>query len=133
MPNIEGHSVGDIFHSISDSKSLDLFCSIAKGNMESEVLKETKGLTRKQYYTRTKQLLKTGLIKRSKGSFSLTCLGAIVYHAQLVIETGVNNYWKLKAIDSIQSSGEIVGQERLKIIKSILDDNTVQNILVAQR
>ena len=51
MSNIEGHSVGDIIQSISDSKSLDLFCSIAKGNMESEELKETKGLSRKQFYT----------------------------------------------------------------------------------
>ena len=48
MSNIEGHSIGDIIHSISDSKSLDLFCSIAKGSVESEVLKQTKGLTRKQ-------------------------------------------------------------------------------------
>ena len=133
MSNIEGISVGDIIHSISDSKSLDLFCSIAKGNMGSEELKETKGLSRKQFYTRTSQLLKQGLIQRSKGSFSLTSLGIIVYHAQLVIEAGVNNYWKLKAIDSIESSGEIVEQERVKIIKTILDDNTVQNILVAQR
>jgi len=133
MSNIEGISVGDIIHSISDSKSLDLFCSIAKGNMESEELKETKGLSRKQFYTRTSQLLKQGLIQRNKGSFSLTSLGIIVYHAQLIIEAGVNNYWKLKAIDSIESSGEIVEQERVKIIKTILDDNTVQTILVAQR
>ena len=133
MSNIEVHSVQDIIQSISDSKSLDLFQSIAKGNMESEELKETKGLSRKQFYTRTSQLLKQVLIQRSKGSFSLTSLGIIVYHAQLVIEAGVNNYWKLKAIDSIESSGQIVEQERVKIIKTILDDNTVQNILVAQR
>jgi predicted transcriptional regulator len=133
MSNIEGYSVGDIINSISDNKSLDLFCSIAKGSVESEVLKETKALTRKQFYTRTSQLLHAGLIHRIKGSFSLTSLGIIVYHAQLIIEAGVNNYWKLKAIDSIESSGEIVEQERVKIIKTILDDNTVQNILVAQR
>ena len=83
MSNIEGHSVGDIIQSISDSKSLDLFRSIAKGNMESEELKETKGLSRKQFYTRTSQLLKQGLIQRNKGSFSLTSLGIIVYHAEL--------------------------------------------------
>ena len=133
MSHTEGHSVGDILHSISDSKSLDLFCSIAEGNMESEALKETKGLTRKQYYTRTSQLLNTGLIKRTKGSFSLTCLGAVVYHAQLIIETGVNNYWKLKAIDSIISSGGIEEHERTKLIETIIDDNRIEGILVAQR
>ena len=80
-----------------------------------------------------RQLLKAGLVQRIKGRFSFSCLGAFVYHAQLVIETGVNNYWKLKAIDSIESSDQIVEQERVKIIKTILDDDTVQNILVAQR
>jgi len=133
MSNIEGHSVGDIIQSISDSKSLDLFCSIAKGNMESEELKETKGLSRKQFYTRTSQLLKQGLIQRNKGSFSLTSLGIIVYHAQSVIEAGVNNYWKLKAIDSIQSSAEIGEHERTKLIKTIMDDSRIESILVAQR
>ncbi len=133
MSDIEGHSVGDIIQSISDSRSLDLFCSIAKGSVKSEELKETKGLSRKQFYTRTSQLLNQGLIQRNKGSFSLTCLGAIVYHAQLIIETGVNNYWKLKAIDSIQSSGGIEEYERIKLIKTIIDDSKIEGILIAQR
>jgi len=133
MSNIEVHSVQGIIQSISDSKSLDLFQSIAKGNMESEELKETKGLSRKQFYTRTSQLLKQGLIQRNKGRFSLTCLGTIVYHAQSVIEAGVNNYWKLKAIDSIQSSAEIGEHERTKLIKTIIEDNKIESILVAQR
>lgn len=133
MSTIEGHSVGEIIHSISDSKSLDLFRSVAKGSVESEVLKQTKGLSKKQYYLRTKQLLKQGLIQRNKGSFSLTCLGAIVYHAQSVIEAGVNSYWKLKAIDSIQSSGGIEEHERAKLIKTIIDDSTIEGILMAQR
>ena len=133
MSHIEGHTVGDIIHSISDSKSLDLFHSIAKQSVESEVLKQTKGVSKKQYYLRTRQLLKQGLILRNKGSFSLTCLGAIVYHAQSVIEAGVNNYWKLKAIDSIQSSAEIGEHERTKLIKTIMDDSRIESILVAQR
>ncbi len=133
MSNIQGHSVGDIIQSISDSRSLDLFCSIAKGSVQSEELKETKGLSRKQFYTRTSQLLKQGLIQRNKGSFSLTCLGIIVYHAQLIIESGVNNYWKLKAIDSIQSSGGIEEYERIKLIRTIIDDSMIENILIVRR
>ena len=133
MSHIEGHSVEEILDSISDSKSLGLFSSIAKGSVESEVLKDRKGLTRKQYHSRTRQLLKQGLIQRNKGSLSLTCLGSIVYHAQLVIESGVNNYWKLKAIDSIQSSAEIGEHERMKLIKTIITDNGIENILVARR
>ena len=130
---MEKVSVEDVMKAVSDSKSLDIFRSIAKGSVESEVLKETKGLSKKQYYLRIRQLLKQGLIQRNKGSFSLTCLGAIVYYAQSVIEAGVNNYWKLKAIDSIQSSGEIGEHERTKLIKTIIDDSGIESILVAQR
>lgn len=127
------HSIEDILKAISDSKSLDLFSSIAQGSGESETLKETKGLSKKQYYLRTRQLLKTGLIKRLKGRFSLTSFGVIVYHAQLIVEKGMNNYWKLKAIDSIQSSAEIGEHERTKLIKTIIDDSGIERILVAQR
>ena len=130
---MEKVSVEDVMKAVSDSKSLDIFRSIAKGSVESEVLKETKALSRKQFYTRTSQLLKQGLIQRNKGSFSLTSLGIIVYHAQLVVEKGVNNYWKLKAIDSIQSSAEIGEHERTKLIKTIIDDSGIESILVKQK
>lgn len=127
---MERHSVADVLEAISDSRSLDIFCSIAKGSVRSEVLKRTKKLTKKQYYFRTKVLLKVGVVQRIKGCFSLTNFGAVVYHAQLIIEAGVNNYWKLKAIDSIQSSGQIGEEERLKLVKTILNDNTIESILV---
>ena len=130
---MEQVSLQDVLKAISDSQSLDIFRSIVKGNVEREVLKHAKGLSKKQYYLRMRRLLKTGLVKRSRGVFTLTCLGAVVYEAQTVLETGINNYWKLKVIDSIQASEQIAEQERLKIIKTILNDNTIQNILVSQR
>jgi hypothetical protein len=127
---MERNSVADILKVISDNKSLDIFCSIAKGSVSSESLKLTKGLTKKQYYIRTKLLLSVGVVQRIKGNFSLTNFGAVVYHAQLIIEAGLNNFWKLKAIDSIQSSGQIREEERLKLVRTILNDNTIESILV---
>lgn len=128
-----GHTMEDVIKAVSDSKSLEMFRSIARGIVESEILKNTNGLSKKQYYSRTRHLLKTGLIQRSKGCFSLTCLGAVVYHAQQVVEKGINNFWKLKAIDSIQSSAEIGEHERTKLIKTIIDDSGIESILVKQR
>jgi predicted transcriptional regulator len=130
---MKANSPADIIEAIADNRSLDLFDSIAKGISESEQLKDSKGLTRKQYYSRTGRLLRVGLIKRSKGKFSLTTLGTVVYHAQIEIEKAVKNYWKLKAIDSIQSSTDIGEQERVKLIKTILDDSTIENVLVKNR
>lgn len=130
---MKANTPADIIEAIADNRSLDLFDSIAKGISESEQLKDSKGLTRKQYYSRTGRLLRVGLIKRSKGKFSLTTLGTVVYHAQIEIEKAVKNYWKLKAIDSIQSSTDIGEQERVKLIKTILDDSTIENVLVKNR
>ena len=77
--------------------------------------------------------MNAGLVQRIKGRFSLTNLGAVIYHAQLIMEVGVNNYWKLKAIDSIEGSGKIAEEERIKLIKTILNDNQIEGILVKQR
>ena len=126
-------SLQDVIKSISDSDSLDIFRTIAKGKVDSEVLKQSTGLSKKQYYSRMRRLLKTGLVQRRNGVFMLTHLGAVVYKSQTVLETSVRNYWKLKAIDSIEATGEMGEQERQKIIKVILDDNTVQKILDDQR
>ncbi len=87
-------------------------------------------MSTKQYYLRTEDLLGIGLIKRKKGRFSITAFGAVVYHAKLVIESGIKNYWKLKAVDSIQSSTDIGEQERVKLIKSILGDIEIERILM---
>jgi predicted transcriptional regulator len=121
--------IADVLHAISDIKSLDMFCFIAKESVDVEVLKHKKGLSKKQFYSRASQLLKVGLIKRKKGRFSLTAFGAVVYHAQLIIESGVKNYWKLKGIDSIKSATDIGQQERVKLIKSILGDIEIERIL----
>lgn len=129
---MKSQSVEDVMRTLSDVKSLEMFCSIAKGSVESDVLKLTEGLSRKQYYSRTEHLLEVDLIKRKKGRFSLTAFGAVVYHAQLVIESGIQNYWKLKAVDSIQSSAEIGEQERVKLIKNILADTRIERILGEQ-
>jgi predicted transcriptional regulator len=131
--SMKANSPADIIGAIADNRSLDLFDSIARGISESEQLKDSKGLTRKQYYSRTGRLLRVGLIKRSKGKFSLTTLGTVVNHAQIEIEKAVKNYWKLKAIDSIQSSTDIGEQERVKLIKTILDDSSIENVLVKNK
>jgi hypothetical protein len=130
---MERHSLIEVLEAIADSKSLDIFRCIAKGTVESEVLKQKDGLSKKQYYFRTRQLLETGLVQRIKGRFYLTNLGTVIYHAQLIMEAGVNNYWKLKAIDSIQESGQIGEEERIKLIKTILGDSQIEGILVKQR
>ena len=65
---MEGHSVEDVMHAISDFKSLDMFCSIAKESVESEVLKQTKGLSKKKYYSRIVSCIVLELALRFRGA-----------------------------------------------------------------
>lgn len=116
---------------LSDTKALKIFCAIANGEVKSEKLKLTKGLSKKQFYWRTRQMMKSGLIQRKRGCFSLTTFGLIVHGAELEIENALKNYWKLKAIDSIQASGEIAKAECAILIKTILNDEKIENFLAA--
>jgi F0F1-type ATP synthase beta subunit len=130
---LEKHSLSDVLEVISNNKSLEIFRDIAKGTVKSEALKQKEGITKKQFYMRTQKLMNVGIVRRVKGKFSLTNFGVVIYHAALIMDAGVNNYWKLKAIDSIQESGQIVENERIKLIQTILDGSTIENILVKQR
>lgn len=131
---MKNHTLVDVLEAISDSKSLEIFRDIAKGSsVDSEELKQKEGISKKQYYIRTQKLLNTGVVRRVKGKFSLTNFGTVVYHGALIMEAGVNSYWKLKAVDSIEDSGQIVEHERVKLIQTILDGSTIENILVKQR
>ena len=43
--------IEEVIHAISDIKSLDMFCFIAKESVDVEVLKHKKGLSKKQFYS----------------------------------------------------------------------------------
>ena len=125
--------VSDILTAISDDKSLALFNTIALSSGNTDVLMSKLGFTRKQYYSRMYALTNAGLITRSNGKYSLTSFGKIVYEAQILIGKAKQNYWKLKAIDSIESSGhELSSEERCKIINSLIVDNDLKEILLAR-
>ena len=77
-------------------------------------------------------LQKTGLIGKKKRQYVLTSLGLIVYDAQMIIGRAINTYWKLKAIDSIETQHKLPVDERNKIINTLIDNQDIVKILVKQ-
>ena len=122
----------DVLNAIADDSSLILFNSIAVTNCTSDILISKLKLTRKQYYSRMFRLIKGGLVKRKNGRYFLTSFGKIVYGAQSLIEKAIEQYWALKAIDSLEmSSNNILTEERNKIISILLERNPqIREILV---
>jgi len=127
-------TVLDIQKIIANDKSLVLFNMIAFSNCDSDICIRAPELTRKQYYSRLSALLKAGVIKRVRGKYSLTTLGVIVYYAQEIIGKAVDQYWRLKAIDSIRASGngELPQVRFHTIIDKLIANQESKNILIKQ-
>ena len=122
-----GISQTNIMSTISDEHSLNLFRTIALAKNDNGVAltSKTKELTRKQYYSRMSRMIKVGLVKRKNGKYSLTSLGKVVHESGRIIEEALKEYWKLRAIDSIQTFDRtaLPHEERKKIIDTLFNDN----------
>ena len=67
---------------------------------------------------------------RESGHYFLTSFGKVVYAAQMLIGKARENYWRLKAIDSIESfNHKLTPEERSKIIDSLILDDNLKEIL----
>jgi hypothetical protein len=75
-------------------------------------------------------MIKAGLIKRKKGKYTLTTLGKVVYDTQIKIENAVNCYWRLKALDSLEDSNDVLPQGRKELIDKLIDNQEIKDILV---
>jgi predicted transcriptional regulator len=129
-------SVVDAISAISDEKSLSLFKAVVlSDNCDSSTLTGKLNLTRKQFYSSMKKLMGAGLVRRINGKYCLTSLGKIVFRAQARVEIGIENHWKLKALDSVTMSAGRKGlsaQERQIIIDRLIDNHEIKSILLSK-
>jgi outer membrane receptor for ferric coprogen and ferric-rhodotorulic acid len=129
----KSETAASILRAISDEKSLELFRTIAsEAAVDSETLRTRMKFTRKQYYSRLSRIVRSGLVKRKSGKYFLTAFGKVVYGTELTIEGALKDYWKLKAIDSLNVTGELPAEERNKLINTLLDNEELRGILVKE-
>jgi predicted transcriptional regulator len=125
--------VAQVFESLSDNVSLELFTTIAHESINSVLLRNKIKITRKQYYSRLSKMMKAGLIKRSSGKLVLTAFGKIVNEVQTTVLNASKNQWKLRAIDSIELSDELPKEERKKLLESLIDNRQIREILSGEQ
>ena len=93
-------------------------------------------LSTKQYYSRISGLMEAGLIRRRKGKYSLTMLGRVVYHSQMIVGKTLAYYWKLKAIESIEiesiqmKRSGLPNEEITQLINALIDNHQIKDILL---
>ena len=124
-------SVSDVLKKISDDKALTLFNTIAISNGDRYLPLKEMNLTTKQYYSRIAGLVDVGLIKRNNGKYFLTLMGKVVYQSQMLIGKTLSYYWKLKAIESVETSSniEIPKEELAQLINALIDNHQIRDIL----
>jgi hypothetical protein len=125
-------SISYILKKNSEDKALTLFNNIALAKDNSHIPLKEMNLSTKQYYSRISGLTSAGLIKKKQGQYCLTALGKVVYNAHTVIGKALSYYWKMKAIESIQSSAgrELAREDMLMLIQSLIDNHQVRDILL---
>jgi Mn-dependent DtxR family transcriptional regulator len=128
-----GITVVDILDAISDARALAVYKTIASEKANSNLLITKMQLTRKQYYSRISRLIKTGLVKRENGRYTLTSFGKVIYDIQITIEVALENFWKLKAIDSLQAADSTLSkEEQTRVLDVLIQNDKIKEVIFAK-
>jgi predicted transcriptional regulator len=88
-------------------------------------------LTRKQFYSRLHALIVYNLVNKTNGKYRLTSFGKVVFDWQLVLIQAISKeYWKLKALDTLISSG-IPDSERNQIMDALVKNEKLKQFIKA--
>lgn len=126
----QGPEVSAIFRALSDDKSLTLFNTVALSPGNSNLLTRNLNLTKKQYYSKIEQLSKQGLVARKNGKYYLTTMGKIICELQNVVGIAVNDYWKLKAIDSLRLQDQLPEDQVAKLVDKLVENQGLRDIIL---
>ena len=72
---------------------------------------------------------KAGLIKKRSGKYFLTSFGKVIYETLRIAENGLDNYWKLKAMDSLMTTSDLPNDEQRKALDTLLDNDELKRIV----
>src|SRR6266487_1477346 len=123
---VSSHSLSKVLTAIADEKSLLIFQSVGPECVEGDVLIKKTNLSRKQYYSRISAIIDAGLVTKKNKKYRLTSLGKVVYGLQITTQNALNNYWKLRAIDSLDDISE---QELEQVIENMIGDQNLRELL----
>lgn len=125
--------IEDMLKAIADNKALLLFNTIALEE-GAQIQIQKLGLTSKQYYSRISRLTKTGLITKRNGSYYLTLLGKIWYEIHVMTCKVLTYNWRLKAVESIQTSApgcaRLPQGEFSKLVDILIDDSKIKDMVM---
>ena len=70
------------------------------------------------------------MVARKDGKYYLTTMGKIIYELQNVVGIAVNDYWKLKAIDSLRIQDQLPEDQVTKLIETLVENQGLRDIIL---
>jgi hypothetical protein len=73
-------------------------------------------------------MMAAGLIRRKIGRYYLTPFGKVIYCCIMMAKNALKDYYKLKAVESIEGSG-LPNEEFSKLVNALIDNQQVKEFL----
>lgn len=131
QPEMTSITVAQVLEAVADDESISILKHISQKGGRSGEIRDALKLTRKKYYARLYKLNQCGLVRKKDEKYVLSTFGKVVLDMENNIETALNNYWKIKALDSLRLMSDIPADEHKKLVDSLLPDNEIKKILAA--
>jgi predicted transcriptional regulator len=117
--NLLTHITG-VLSILSKNDALTIFL-IAEEGIRSELDTPTKiGLTKKQYYTRLKQLVDLGLVEKHNESYTQTAFGRVVYQKYILgLANNIKNSKYLQMVDALKANPKFNEKDIMELISKV--------------
>ena len=110
-----------LFSVLSKSDALMLFIRVKQGLQSHSNSPNQTGLTRKQYYTRLRNLVDAGLIQKRGNIYTHTTLGSLIYENYLaIVLQGIKNFKQIQMIDTLKQSSLLSSDEITNLMNILL-------------
>ncbi|MFI5416377.1 MAG: hypothetical protein ACHQXJ_03400 [Nitrososphaerales archaeon] len=110
----------DVLSVLSKNDALIIFLTAEEG-IRSELDTPTKiGLTKKQYYTRLKQLVDLGLVEKHNESYTQTAFGKVVYRKHILgLTNNIKNSKYLQMVDALKANPKFNEKDIMELISKV--------------
>ncbi|MFY3739881.1 MAG: hypothetical protein HMLIMOIP_000300 [Candidatus Nitrosomirales archaeon] len=110
-----------LFSVLSKEDALRLFIRAKDGLYSNKNSPSLNNLTRKQYYTRLRNLVDVGLIKKDGDSYTHTTFGSLIYQNYLAIMLhGVKNFKHIQMIDALKETQTLSNDDVTNLMNVVL-------------
>ena len=110
-----------LFSVLSKQDALHLFIRAKDGLYSNKDSPGLNNLTRKQYYTRLRNLVDVGLIKKDGDSYTHTTFGSLIYQNYLAMMLhGVKNLKHIQMIDALKETQTLSNDDVTNMMNVVL-------------